>query len=98
MAHFTLYEIAETITDESARRGDVATSEASDPEPVTFREALEALRGGVWDNLDARASEVIAYPADWRQDFRTGEYAAETLVIRADDPRNLERLLAAFEA
>lgn len=88
--------IHETITDESAAVGDVASSDMSDAEPVSFRDALDALKQGCWDNVDWRATEVIAYPADWHQDMRTGDYDADTLVIRGPE-HQLARLARAYD-
>lgn len=91
-APYYIATIAETITEESAAHGDVASSELSDDSPATLREALDVLQQGCWDSIDWRHNELIAYPADWHQDFRTGDHDAETLVIRARRPEWLDRL------
>lgn len=94
---FSIATISQTITDESAARGDYAISEMSEFESADFREALDALRCGCWDNVDWRASEVIAYPADYEQNIRTGAYEADTLVIRTERPEWLNRLATAYD-
>ncbi len=95
---FAIATIEEVITEESAREGDVASSDMSADDPCGVREALAALLDGCWDNVDWRDTEVIAYPADWHQDMFTGDYDATTLVVRANDPRNLERLARLYDA
>lgn len=93
---FTYATISQTYTDESIENAESATSEMSEDAPVSFRGALNMLRDGCWDNLDWRAEEVICYPADWHQDFGTGEWDSETLVIRSRRPEWLSRLSCAY--
>lgn len=97
-ARFELYRVTNVISEESSRRGDYASSEASDTVTVDLREAVDALLGDYWDNLDEREDTVIAYPADYVQDYRTGDWSADQLIIRADNPANLERLMACYHA
>lgn len=94
---FTMYEVENVITDESAARGDYASSDVSPEVPATLREALDALLAGCWDNLDGRADSIVAYPADYHQDFRTGDYSASELIV-SGDPRNIARLLDLYDA
>ena len=98
MQPFAIATIEEVITEESSRSGDVASSDMSPDTPCGVREALADLLDGCWDHVDWRDSEVIAYPADWHQNYRTGDYEATTLVVRASDPRNLERLARLYDA
>ena len=96
-APFTMYEIENTISEESASRGDYASSDASVEAPATLREALDALLDGCWDNVDAHADAVIAYPADYDQNYRTGEWSATQVVIHGA-PRQIARLLDLYDA
>lgn len=91
---FTLYWVENVITDESASHGDYASSEPTETQPVTFREALAALNSDCWDNVDTgRDGTIIAYPADYVQDFRTGDYSASELIIHARRPEWAYRLV-----
>ena len=72
-------------------------SDMSEFAPADLRDALDALERGCWDNIDWRASELIAYPADQHL-LRDGIYESETLVIRARRPEWLDRLASAYEA
>lgn len=94
---FSMYEVENVITEESSKRGDYASSEATPETPATLREALDALLDGCWDNLDGADDRVIAYPADYVQDMHTGAYEASELIIHGA-PRNIERLLALYDA
>jgi len=95
-ARFTLHWIEEVITDESAANGEAASSKMDEGESVDLREAIDALRNGCWDNVDVRPAELIAYPADWRMDMRTGDYEASTLVIKGS-PKDIGRLVDCYE-
>lgn len=97
MALFTMYEVENVITEESSEGGDYASSEATPAEDATFREALDALLGGCWDNIDStRDGTIIAYPADYNQNYRTGAYEGSELIITAKHPHHAERLLDCY--
>ena len=99
LAPFTLYRVENIITEESATRGDYASSDPTPEESATFREALDALRSDCWDNIDLHGDgTIIAYPADYVQNVRTGEYEAAELIIHARRPHWADRLLDAYEA
>ena len=99
LAPFTLYRVENTITEESAAEGDYASSEASPEAPADLRSALDELLGDCWDSIDARGDgTIIAYPADYEMDIRTGEYSAEELIIHARRPEWADRLLNLYEA
>lgn len=95
---FELVTVTNVITEESAAVGDYASTDQSEPTQVDLRGAVDALMSDHWDNIDARDVDVIAYPADYVQDYRTGAYAADTLIVRADSPANLERLMSCYAA
>jgi len=98
-APFTLYRVENVITDESASRGDYASSDPTPKEPATLREAIEALQSDCWDNIDmTRDGTIIAYPADYSQNIHTGEWEAAELIIHARRPEWAERLLDAYNA
>jgi len=99
LAPFTLYRVENTITEESASRGDYATSEPTPETPADLREALDALRSDSWDNIDLTGDgTIIAYPADYTQNTRTGDYEAAELIIHARRPEWADRLLNLYEA
>jgi hypothetical protein len=96
-APFSLYRVENVITEESASRGEPSSSEATPIEPATFREALDALDSDCWDNIDERGDgTIIAYPADYVQDIRTGDYSASELIIRARRPEWAARLVDCY--
>lgn len=91
---FTLTEIENTITEESAEHGDYASTDVGEAEPVDFRQALDALLNGCWDTVDLDGhGQIIAYPADYDQDSRTGEWSGTTVVITPRVVEHGERLL-----
>jgi hypothetical protein len=101
IAPFSMYEVENTITEESAGYGDYASSETSPEEPATLREALDALLNGCWDRVDGRADGradcVIAYPADYEQDMYSGDWSGTEVIINGP-PRQITRLLNLYEA
>jgi len=99
LAPFTLYRVENVITEESARIGDYASSEATPVEPADLREALDALMSDCWDSIDERGDgSIIAYPADYVQNLRTGEWEAAELIIHSRRPEWSERLMALYRA
>lgn len=97
-APFTLYRVENVITEESSRRGDYASSDVTETEPASLREALAALESDCWDNIDLRGDgTIIAYPADYVQDLHTGDYSASELIIHSRRPEWSDRLLNVWE-
>jgi len=96
---FTLYRVENVITDESASRGDYASSAATPTESADLREALAALESDCWDNIDERDDgTIICYPADYAQNTRTGDWEADELIITARRPEWATRLLDYYRA
>lgn len=90
---FELTYVLETITEESATEGDVASRDVDGPTAVDVREAIDALESQCWDSVDDRGDgTVICYPADSHQDLRTGEWES-TQVILTGDPWKVGRLM-----
>ena len=90
---FELTYVVETITDESAAEGDVASRDVDGPESVDVRGAIDALESQCWDSVDDRGDgTVICYPADSTQDYRTGDWES-TQVILKGDPWKVARLM-----
>lgn len=86
-APFSLYRVENVITDESASRGDYASSEPTESEDASLRDALDALDSDCWDTVDVSGDgTIIAYPADYVQSMRTGDYSASELIISARRP------------
>jgi hypothetical protein len=84
---FTLYRVENVITEESAEHGDYDSSEATPTENADFRDALVALDSDCWDNVDVRQDgTIIAYPADYTQNYRTGAYEGSELIINSRKP------------
>ena len=96
--HFTVQEVERSIT----HHGDDTHTDEHDAgavEPCSFREALDALEGGCWDNMDERGDgTIIAYPADMVMDIATGVYESTQLIIKARRPEWADRLIAYYEA
>jgi hypothetical protein len=87
------------ITEESSQRGDYDRTEEGDEYNTDLSGALAALDSDCWDNVDVRGDgSIIAYPADYQQDYRTGEYEGTTLFIQADTLRNAERAFDLWSA
>jgi hypothetical protein len=98
-APFTLYRVENVITTESAKRGDYESSEPTETEDADLREALDALDSDCWDNVDLNGvGTIICYPADYSQNYRTGAWEADQLIIHARRPEWAERLLDVWEA
>jgi len=94
---FELVEVENVITEESAREGDYASSEATEPVMIDLRTAVDAMLNGCWDNVDARGDgTIILYPADYSQNMRMGDWEGTELILRADSPMNGERLYACW--
>jgi hypothetical protein len=98
-APFTLYRVTNVISEESSKRGDYESSEATEPTGADFRETLDALNSDCWDNIDQRGDgTIICYPADYSQDIQTGDYEADTLIIKARRSEWADRLLSFYRA
>lgn len=99
IAPFTLYRVENVITEESAACGDYASSDPTPTEDADFRSALAALESDCWDNVDVRGDgTIIAYPADYAQNIRTGDYEAAELIIHARRPEWAYRLIDYWSA
>lgn len=82
---FEVTYVVETVTEESAREGDVASSDVGLPESVDVRGALDALESQCWDLVDDRGDgTVILYPADSTQDMRSGDWESTQVIIEGD--------------
>jgi hypothetical protein len=96
---FTLYTVENVITEESAAHGDYASSDATEEHGASLREVIEALESDCWDNIDERSDgTIICYPADYVQNYRTGEWSAEELIIHARRPEWADRAMALYDA
>lgn len=96
--YFTVQEIERTITHHDDETHDDEYDEGT-IEPASFREALDALEGGCWDNLDVHGDgTLIAYPADMTMDPATGSYESTQLIVKARRADWLDRLLDVYEA
>jgi hypothetical protein len=94
---FSFYRVENVITEESAADGDYASSEPTEVEETDFRGALDALESDCWDSIDERGDgTVICYPADYAQDFRTGDWEASELILKARRPEWADRLMAVY--
>src|SRR3954451_1927468 len=64
-------------------------------EMATLTEAIDALCSDCWDNVDVSGykaeSTLMLYPADWQQDFRTGEVTHTDIAITGAT-KNINRL------
>jgi hypothetical protein len=60
----------------------------------SIRAVLNELGKEPWDSIDVRTDEVICYPADSHQDFRTGVHTSNQLIIRVKYPRWVDRLMS----
>jgi len=94
---FTIKQIEETLIFDDAEDDDynVEYDDSAPSEQATFTEALDALNGDYWDNIDERSTEVICYPADQHQNIRTGAYTCTHLVI-SGKAQDLKRLMACY--
>jgi hypothetical protein len=78
---------------------EVSDSILKDEESVEgdLRFALGAMRSDCWDNVDEQVNSVICYPADSYHNFRTGEITQTHVVIEADKPENIRRLVNLYD-
>jgi hypothetical protein len=95
---FTYYHVHNVISDESATRGDYASSERTNTSGAGLKKALELLNSDCWDNVDFNGDTIICYPADYRQDATTGDYSGSQLILTARRPEWAERLMDIWEA
>lgn len=98
-AKFRIQEITETTEFADDGSEDYSTTYGVGAwQAASFGDALDMLEAGCWDNLEWGADDVVCYPADHRQDYRTGGWIAEQLVIVARRSEWMTRLADMYYA
>jgi hypothetical protein len=78
---------------------EVSDSVLKDEESYSgdLSQALDAMHSDNWDNVDEQHNSVICYPADSDHNFRTGEITQTHVVVEADRPENMRRLVNLYD-
>ncbi len=95
---FTVQEIDRTILFSDDDSGDYSDEyDEGSVMPTDLAGALLALDSDCWDSLDYHGDAIICYPADSHQNYRTGEWESTQIIIKADRPEWLDRLMAIYD-
>lgn len=81
---YTVHSIEETTVwkhTEGEDSNHYTDTDVSEKVIVDVEDAYAALCSDNWDALDIRSEEVLCYPADGHENFRTGDFTRTTVVV-----------------